>query len=158
MVAIDTTKLGVKTFIIEYADGSKDIVKPVSWKNLQDVQILQYNILENTANNGGSPGDVLNPNNKDFWEPAKSLAKMMPVVGKEGGIDLDRIEDMDQLINIFITTTEYRDPETGFISPGPQNTTLKPSEISRINGINFFKLLVQIQTKLQAENKSTSSI
>lgn len=155
---INTEKLGIKTFIVQYEDGSKVIVKPVSWKSLQDVQILQYNILENTANNGGSPGDLLNPDNNDFWDSAKALAKLMPVVGQEEkGIDLDRIEDMDEILKIFVTNSTYRDPESGFIQPGPDENTLKPSEISRINGINFFKLLIKIQTELQKERQSTSS-
>lgn len=147
---IDTEKLGVKTFIVTYEDESRELVKPVSWKNLQDVQILQYNILENTAMNSGSPGDLLNPENKTFWDSARKLAALMPIVGdEEKRLDIDRIDDIDQLIRIFVTNTDYRDPETGFINPGPNETTLKPSEISRINGINFFRLLVKIQKKLQ---------
>ena len=154
---IDTSKLGIKTFLVTYEDGTQDLCKPVSWRNLQDVQILQYQILENTAACSGSPGDVFNPENKNFWEPAKKLATLMPVVGnEESGIDLERIEDMDQLIKIFITNTEYRDPESGFIAPGPNEDSLKPSEISRVNGINFFRLLMKVHQKIKTEGLSTS--
>lgn len=151
---IDTEKIGIKTFVIEYEDGSKDIVKPVSWKYLDDVQILQYQILEVSAQCGGSPGDLFNPTNKDFWEPAKKMASLMPIVGKEEkGFDIDKIEDCETLIDIFITTTKERDPETGFIIPGNEGVLL-PSLISRINGINFLRLLAKIQQNLIAQMES----
>lgn len=146
---LDTEKLGIKTFVVTYEDGSKDIVKPVSWKNLDDVQILQYNILEASANCGGSPGDLFKRSHTEFWEPARKLAALMPVVGKEEkGINVDKIEDCEQLIDIFITATKDRDEATGYIIPGPEGV-LKPSAISRINGINFLKLLMQMQQAIQ---------
>lgn len=157
MEKIETSNLTTKTFVVTYEDGSKDMVKPVSWKALEDLQLLQYNILENAAKCGGSVGDILNPSNKDFWNSATKLAKLLPVVGnEEKGIDLDKIEDMDLLVKIFITNTTYRDPESGFIAPDPKDSTLRPSEISRINGLNFFKLLMKIQTEIQERMKNTS--
>lgn len=144
----EDTQLGLKTFSIIYVDGSRVTVKPVSWKALNDVQILQYEILTASANSGGSPGELLNPENKDFWEPARKLAALMPVVGQpEPGIDVDLIEDVDQLIKIFVTTSEARDPENGFIMPGEEGYLL-PSLISKVNGINFLKLLAKIQQSL----------
>lgn len=144
-------QLGLKTFIVYYEDGSRDTVKPVSWKALNDIQILQYEILTASAEAGGSPGELLNPENKDFWEPASKLAQLMPIVGKDKpGIDVDKIEDIDQIIRIFVTTSEARDPETGFIMPGEEGYLL-PSYISKVNGINFLKLLAKIQQDLRAK-------
>lgn len=149
----EDNQLGLKTFSIAYADGSRVTVKPVSWKALNDVQILQYEILTASANSGGSPGELLNPENKDFWEPARKLAAIMPVVGhKEPGIDVDLIEDVDQLIKIFVTTSETRDPENGFIMPGEEGYLL-PSLISKVNGINFLKLLAKVQQELMTQTK-----
>ena len=145
---IDTEKLGIKTFVVNYEDGSKDVVKPVSWKKLDDIQILQYQLLQAGSSAGGSIGDILNPNNKDFWEPATKLAKLLPVVGnEEKGINLDRIENCEHLIEIFITATKDRDPETGFIIPGSEGILL-PSLISRVNGINFLALLMRMEQEV----------
>ena len=158
---LDTEKLGVKTFVVTYNDNSRVVVKPVSWKKLDDIQILQYQILEATAACGGSPGDLLNPSNTDFWEPARTLASLLPVVGKEElGIDLDKIDDCEELIEIFVTTTKYRDPESGFITPSLDAVNLEPSRISRINGVNFIRLLVMLtrvmEEKLKTEQTATS--
>lgn len=151
---LDTEKLGIKTFVVEYEDGTKDIVKPVSWRKLDDVQILQYSILEESARCGGSPGDLFNPENKGFWEPARKLAALMPVVGNEApGIAVDKIEDCETLIDIFITSSKSRDPDTGFIIPGSEGVLL-PSSISRVNGINFLRLLVKMQTEMKTQMKA----
>ncbi len=152
---LDTEKLGIRTFIVKFNDGSKEVIKPVPWKDLDDVQILQYQILQATANAGGSPGDILNPKNKDFWNPAKKLAKLMPVVGsEEKGIDLNKIDDCETLLEIFVTTTSNRDPETGFITPPTDKSNLEPSLISRINGINFIRLLIQVAQESQKKSSS----
>jgi hypothetical protein len=148
-MTIDTTKLGFQTFDLTYSDGSKDIVKPVSWKYLDDVQILQFQILQNCASKAGSPGDLLSPKNKDFWDSARKLADLMPLVGtEEKGIDIDRIEDMNEILEIFVTTTKQRDENTGFIIPEPKLGYLRPSRISKINGINFIRLLMEVKESL----------
>ena len=152
---LDTEKLGIKTFVVTYEDSTKEIVKPVSWKFLDDVQILQYSILEASAATGGSIAELLNHKNSDFWEPATKLAALMPIVGKdEKGINLDKIEDCEELIRIFVTTTTHRDQDTGLISPGPEGFLL-PSEISKINGVNFLRLLTRIQQKIQEQMKKS---
>lgn len=156
MKDLDTEKLGIKTFTVQYEDDTKDIIKPVSWRSLDDVQILQYEILEACRKSDGSIGDLLNPKNTDFWDPATKLAALMPTVGSSSqGIKIDKIEDCELLIDIFVTTTKTRDPETGFISPG--ESVLLPSLISRINGVNFLRLLLEMQkSQMKKMAKSTS--
>lgn len=147
---LDTEKLGVKTFSVTYEDESTDLVKPVSWKKLEDIKILQYQILQNSASLGGCVGDLLSSSNKDFWEPANRLSKLMPVVGKDSGIQLDKIEDPDEIIEIFVTSTTHRDEETGYITPGTEGFLL-PSRISRVNGLNFLGLLMKVQKEVMSQ-------
>jgi len=153
MTNINTEKLGIQTHTITYADGSSEIIKPVTWKYLSDVQILQYQIISNTAENQGSLCDILNTENKGFWDPAKKLAALMPIVGSDKkGIDLEKIEEVGDLVDLFITTTQHRDPETGFIAPAPGEGYIKPSIISRLNGINFIRLLMEVLQKNNETN------
>lgn len=144
MAKLDTELLGIKTFLVELESNKKLIIKPSSWQDLEDIQILQYKILETCWECNGSTGDIFNSNNKDFWESACDLAKLLPVVGKGKGFFNPReVEDIDELVRVFITNTIHRDESTGFITPGPDDFLL-PSEISRVNGINFTRLLTNL--------------
>lgn len=141
------------TFVVEYADETKEIAKPVSWSKLEDVELLQLAILENAYENNFSLGSIFKKSNNIFWDNAKKLAKLIPIVGNDKpGFDPTKIEDMDHLCSIFISTTPGRNYKIGAIDVGED--TIEPSLICKIHYLNFIQLLVQVETKLKNKNKS----
>lgn len=142
------TKLATNTFKVKYSDGEEIIVKPSSWKSLEDIEILQRDIVKQLAENDGAFGEMLKVSNKRFWGNAEKIAAMLPVVGQtKKGIDLEKIDSIDDIVRIFITASSNRHPETGgiYIEPGG---TLAPGDVCRINGLNFTKLLREVQKEL----------
>jgi hypothetical protein len=128
------------TFEIHYDDGTVDVGKPSSWKNLEDIEILQSQILKLFVEEDTAMGSLVKPSNKQFWDCVKKMAALVPIVGKEEiGFDPDRIDSMDELCRIFITTQEP-DPDTSMRFPS-KGTALPPSEIARVNCLNFQRLL-----------------
>lgn len=133
-----------KNFVIEYADGTKEIAKAVSWIQLDDVETLQLAILENAYEKNFSLGSIFRKSNNGFWDNAKKLAGLIPIVGnEEPGFDPTKIEDMDHLFSIFISTTQGRNYKAGSIDVG--ESTIEPSLICKIHYLNFIQLLVQIE-------------
>lgn len=144
------------TFKVTYEDQTTDIIKPCSWKQLEDVEILCFEILQEAYRVNFSLGSLFKPSNKNFWENAKKLAALLPVVGKqEKGFDPERIDSMDELCRIFVSASEHRHELTG--SVWGKDDTLKPSEICRIHQINFFELLLKCQDQ-KTQTKTTKSV
>jgi hypothetical protein len=143
------SKVSNNTFKVYYNDGEEIIVKPVSWKQLEDVEKLCQEIFIQLVEVDGSCGQLFRASNRKFWSNAEKLAAMLPVVGQEQpGIELDKIDEIDQLTRIFITVSDKRHPETGGIY-SPPGEQLPPSEIYRINSLDFFLALNQAQKTFQ---------
>lgn len=137
------------TFLVNYDDGTSDIIKPVSWKYLDEVEALQLEILKAAYDVTFSLSNLFRPSNVKFWDNAKKLASILPVIGKDDkGFDPERIESMDELCRIFVSTSEYRKPETGSVWNNDQ--LLDPSEICRIHHLNFINLLLTAEKQIQA--------
>lgn len=131
-----------QTFVLNYADGTMEVAKPVSWSQLEDVELLQFEILKNAAELNFCLGDIFKSQNTDFWNNAVKLAAMIPIVGNtEPGFDPKQLADMDQLCSVFITTTSGRNFKVGGIDVG--DDTIEPSLICKIHYLNFIQLLVQ---------------
>lgn len=143
-------------FIVNYEDGTSDIIKPVSWKYLDDVESLQLEVLKAAYDANFSLSALFRPSNIKFWDNAKKLASILPVVGKdEKGFDPEKIDSMDELCRIFVSTSEYRKVETG--SVWNNNELLPPSEICRIHHLNFINLLLKAEESIQAKETKTET-
>lgn len=135
----DLKTLGQNTFIVTYSDESSEIVKPVSWKILEDVEELQYQLIQTFYYNDLYIGSTIRKKNVDFWDNAKKLAAIMPIVGKEDpGFNPENIDDPDMLCRIFLTASLEKN-KMGQIEA--TKNPLLPSDISKINNINFSQLL-----------------
>lgn len=146
------------TFLVNYEDGTSDIIKPVSWRYLDEVEALQLEILKAAYDVTFSLSNLFRPSNVKFWDNAKKLASILPVIGKdEKGFDPERIDSMDELCRIFVSTSTYRKAETGSVWNNDQ--LLDPSEICRIHHLNFINLLLtaekQLQTNQEEQTKPT---
>jgi hypothetical protein len=135
------------SFVVTFEDGSRDIVKPVSWKNLDDVEALQTEVLKIAVGEfDGHLGSAFKVSNTAFWDLICTLGNLMPLVGKtEVGFDPRKIDDILHLTEIFITAEPILSETTGSLVPSSGNT-LTPSLISRINSLNFQKLLKEALT------------
>jgi len=157
VVSMSKDSLSNSTFKVEYSDPEETvIVKPSSWKVLEDIEYLQKEIIYLLAEVDGAFGDLLRPSNTEFWGHVRKMAALLPIVGQEKpGLDVDRIEDAEDIIRIFITTSKQRDPQFGsvFVEGG---TPLLPGEVSRINSLNFTKILNHTQERLMAPQKTTT--
>ena len=141
------------TFIVNYEDGTSDIIKPVSWKYLDEVESLQLEILKAAYDVTFSLSSLFRPSNVKFWDNAKKLASILPVIGKdEKGFDPEKIDSMDELCRIFVSTSEYRKPETGSVWNNDQ--LLDPSEICRIHHLNFINLLLTAEKQIQTQEET----
>jgi hypothetical protein len=144
------------TFVVTYEDGSNDIVAPVSWKTLDQVERLQYEILQAAHEVNFSLGNLFKASNKRFWSNAKKLAALLPVDGNEKpGFDPEKIDSMDELCRIFVSTTTGRMNLTG--SVWGEGETLEPSEICRIHHLNFIQLLIQIESQEKTVTPKSST-
>lgn len=146
------------TFKVVYEDGTSDIIKPVSWKKLEDVEILCLEILKSAYKVNFCIADIFKPKNTEFWDNAKKLASLLPVVGKEDpGFDPTRIESIEALASIFISTSKFRNPATGSLTWGQNNESIFPSEICRIHNLNFLNLLLEVERQVQEEIPKTKT-
>ena len=144
------------TFIVNYEDGTSDIIKPVSWKYLDEVESLQLEILKAAYDVTFSLSSLFRPSNVKFWDNAKKLASILPVIGKdEKGFDPEKIDSMDELCRIFVSTSEYRKPETGSVWNNDQ--LLDPSEICRIHHLNFINLLLTAEKQIQTQEETVKA-
>jgi hypothetical protein len=145
-----------RSFVVNYFDGKKDFVKAVPWKDLKDVQTLQIEILKFTVLADGHLGDLWCSDNKSFWEVVSQLSKLMPVVGRENrGINPFLIRDVDELTRIFISIETKRHNTTGGLYT-EKDEELLPSEIARINSLNFSRLLVTANQMILSHNQKPS--
>jgi hypothetical protein len=134
-----------RVFAVNYSDGEKVLIKAVSWKKLDDVRLLCYEILKEVVEKEGEITEIITPSNKVFWGHARKLSKLLPVVGSEEKLNLDRIDDIDQIVDIFICSISSIDYSTGALK------AMSPSQICRIHSINFQKLLQKAFTELEEQ-------
>ena len=145
-----------KTFTVKLEDNTELLIKQASWKNLEDIEVLQLEILKTAYDAKFSLGTLFRGSNKRFWDNAKKLAALLPVVGQdELGFDPEKIEDLDELCRVFISTSTARINETGSVTSEGKEI-LQPSEISRIHDLNFLNLLIQIEEEIQKEATKTN--
>jgi hypothetical protein len=136
----------MKTFVVNLEDKTQLLIKQASWKNLEDIELLQLEILKAAYEASFSLGTLFRSSNKQFWDNAKKVAALLPVVGQEElGFDPEQIEDLDELCRIFVTTSTRKIPETGSITSDSDSEIFQPSEICRIHDLNFLNLLIQIE-------------
>lgn len=155
-------------FTITFEDESTKIIKPVSWKTLDDLEILQSVILESVGECDGHLGTLLKPSNRKFWDAAEKMANLIPIVGEtDRGFDPRQIEDSDLLCKLFVTADPRFSKVSGGLVPG-EGGLLTPGIIARMNGLNFRQLLLtaietvqnqeqQTKTKKRSKTSSTKS-
>lgn len=116
---------------ITYSDNNSIIYKPVSWKHIDDVLVLQKQILENFLEEDGLLS-VFRGSNRTLWSHIETLANLIPSLDMSGvGIKLDLIEDIEDLVRIFINS------EPSYTNDGSLEQLQYPSYISIMNGLNF---------------------
>ena len=143
------TKLASNTFKVTYSDGETVLVKPASWKSLEDIELLTKNLIKQMVDKDAHFGSLLKGSNTEFWGDVTKLASLLPVVGvEENGIDVDRIEDIDQIVRIFLTTSPGRDPKTGGLFLKAEES-MEPSLVCRVNSLNFQVILSEVMDLLR---------
>ena len=68
-----------KTFTVKLEDNTEILIKQASWKNLEDIEFLQLEILKAAYDAKFSLGTLFRGSNKRFWDNAKKLAALLPV-------------------------------------------------------------------------------
>jgi hypothetical protein len=136
-----------RNFKVTYSDGEEVLVKQTSWKNLDDLSVLCFEITQILVEKEGEISDVISPSNTTFWAHAEKICKLLPLVGTDETLDLNRIDDMDQIIDIFVCGIGSINVNTGMLND------MSPSQICRIHSINFFKLVRKAQDNLDQKEK-----
>jgi len=135
----------LRTFAVTLEGGKQILIKPVSWKNLEDLELLQLEIVKAAYDAKFSLATLFRASNRQFWDNAIKLASLLPVVGqKELGFNPEEIDDIDELCRVFVSASTARQIETGSVIPDG-DSVLAPSEISRCHGVNFIGLLIQME-------------
>lgn len=145
----------MKNFDIQYADGRVVTVKPISWKYLDDLTVLTQKLVVALGKVNGAVGKLLSSSNVEAWDYLKKIAAIVPVVGnKEPGIDLNQIEDMWDIVRIFITTTENTN-EVGWVM-AEEDQNLAPSLLAKLNSLDFYSILLSaLEEMSQPQNPET---
>jgi hypothetical protein len=82
------------------------------------------------------------------WGNVEKLAKLIPVIGKEGGIDLDKLEnDIPQLIKLFFS--QSCDDVGNITVDLEDNSFFLPSVLSELYRFNFPKFIKEMFDKGQ---------
>lgn len=116
---------------ITYSDNNSIIYKPVSWKHIDDVLVLQKQIFENFLEEDGLMS-VFRSSNRKLWSHIETLAKLIPSIESSCvGIKLDLLEDIEDIIKIFINSQPTYDIDGSIFQ------LQYPSYISIMNGLNF---------------------
>ena len=116
---------------ITYSDNNSIIYKPVSWKYLDDVLVLQRQIFELFLEEDGLMS-VFRGSNRKLWSHIETLANLVPsIVSDCNGIKLNLIEDIEDIVKIFINS------EPSYAIDGSLDQLQYPSYISIMNGLNF---------------------
>lgn len=133
---------------ITYSDSNCIIYKPVSWKYIDDILVLQKQIFENFLEEDGLMS-VFRGSNRKLWTHIQTLAKLIPSMEQTNiGINLDLIEDIDDLVKIFINS------EPTYANDGSLKQLQYPSYISIMNGLNFRPIQEEvIQHYLKRKNQ-----
>lgn len=141
----------LRTFTVTLEDGKQILIKPVSWKHLEDLELLQLEIVKAAYDAKFSLATLFKASNRQFWDNAIKLASLLPVVGqKEPGFDAEKIDDLDELCRVFVSASVSRQLETGSVIPDGDNV-LAPSEIARTANINFLQLLIATESLSESE-------
>ena len=116
---------------ITYSDSNIVVYKPVAWRYLDDVLVLQKQIFELFLEEDGLMS-VFRGSNRSLWSHIETLANLVPsIVPSCNGIKLNLIDDIDDIVKIFINS------EPSYAIDGSLNQLQYPSYISIINGLNF---------------------
>ncbi len=116
---------------ITYSDNNNVVYKPVAWRYLDDVLVLQKQIFELFLEEDGLMS-VFKGSNRKLWSHIETLANLVPSIDKAcGGIKLELIDDIEDIVKIFINS----EPSYGI--DGSLDQLQYPSYISIMNGLNF---------------------
>lgn len=141
---------------ITYSDNNSIIYKPVSWKHIDDVLVLQKQILENFLEEDGLMS-VFRPSNRKLWSHIETLANLVPSIESSFvGIKLDLIEDIEDILRIFINS------EPSYTNDGSLDQLQYPSYISIMNGLNFRPIQKEVienykKTKLNQDTENQNN-
>lgn len=124
-------------------------ILPVSRSRYREVLDLLHLLLIEFREKVAYPGELLMPDNENVWGNISKLTELLPLSGG-GKLDIDRLSDRD-LIRIFFTAKFKKDETDGQIVPdtpvGEENSGYYSSEIARLHGFNFFKMLQRAEQK-----------
>lgn len=133
----------MQTIEVTYDSGETVKIKPVPWAKLDDLSELLKQALKQFFMDGSLPGRAIAPNNRAMWAEIEKIVELLPLVGG-GKLDVKQIPEVDRIISLFLTTTDHRDDDGAIVVPeSERNVGLKPSEIAKLNGIDFFDVRLQ---------------
>lgn len=121
------------TYYDAYGSSTEVVsVKRVVRSNLKDLLLLQQMLLDQFFASGGGIGDILAEEKN--WHTLKKTAALLPIVGSDKPLDLERFQDdYVQITRIFFTQSVQDNGE--FI---PDRTkALEPSLISKLHQFNY---------------------
>lgn len=124
------------------------IIRPVTWKQLDNLIEYQKVILEEFLIARGALGTLLRPSNKRFWSSVEKICEMLETENKEK-LNIDLIEDSLEIQKLFITANEEVDLVEGWTIPSENR--YKPSFVSVIHGLDFYQILSETIQKLQPQ-------
>lgn len=127
----------MNNFDITYSDGTIDTVKRVTRVKYKDLIVLQQKLLHFFLTNNGNVGACIADD--ACWSVIEKTAKLLAVVGG-GEIKLSLLEDdLEQLSNIFFTTStiEELSQYAGIGKMIEAETWYKPSLISQLHQFNY---------------------
>lgn len=134
-----------RTFTVRYSDGTKALVKRVPPSRVADLISIQVQLLERLITLRAPANLLCDPETAGLMRTA---CEYLPVAGKDGQtLEFDRIDDWDELIETFFTTSTYIDPDTGYLAGDEEDQRYKPSRIAIHYGIDFFRLFAQAYQK-----------
>ena len=128
----------MRSFTVKYADNEEVVVMAVKRSVMAELLELQKNLLAEFIFKGGMIGDLLEPNNKKIWGYINKICSLLLLAGG-GTLDSDRIDDLDELMELFFTQSKGIDDETGAVLPDKEGDPYLPSKIAKLHGWSFFR-------------------
>jgi hypothetical protein len=137
--------------IIKFSNDEKLVlIKPASWKNLDNIIEYQKIILSDFLKKQGAIGSILAPSNTLFWN---SIQNIFSLLNFSQEFSLNEISEIEDIQKLFITTNTEKDLVDGWIVP--EDNKFKPSLISVIHGLDFYLILrTTLQEMTQKEKQS----
>ncbi len=145
-MSVELTENSKKIKVIYESTQELKIIKPVTWKQLDDLTEYQKIILEEFLVSNGALGTLLRPSNKRFWSSVEKICEMLRTEN-DVKLNIDLIEDTLDIQKLFITANEEVDLVEGYTIP--IDNRYKPSYISVIHGLDFYQILRESIQKLQ---------